>query len=116
MDHGTALHAYPSEPIIESTMGALSTVVTLTWKHGNVYDKPSECYLLDQGKKIDIGDAKWTFKVPDGTESEASIATFEIIIENLEEFNDDWQIVVAYDNVSKSRDLIITNAMLSEEI
>jgi DGQHR domain-containing protein len=116
VDHGTALHAYPSEPIIESTMGALSTVVTLTWKHGNVYDEPSECYLLDQGKKIDIEDAKWTFKVPDGTESEASIATFEIIIENLEEFNDDWQIVVAYDNVSKSRDLIITNAMLSEEI
>jgi hypothetical protein len=114
VDHGVALHAYPSEPVIESNTGALSTLFTLTWKHGNVFDKPSECYLLSQGKKTEIPDVKWEFEVPDGTESEPSIATYEITVEDLESMGDDWKIIIAYDNVSKSRDLTITKSTLSE--
>jgi len=111
--HGAALYAKPSAPIITVNKGAISTSITLTWEHGNVYKEPDECYILRNKEKIDIDDIEWDFSVPDGTSDEPSIATYTINVENFED--EDWQIKVHTSCIKATDEVVITPATLGED-
>jgi DGQHR domain-containing protein len=104
--HGMALYAKPSNPVITFNKGALSTSITLTWEHGNVYKQPSECYILKNNQKIDIDNVEWDFSVPDGTEEGPSTATYTINVDNFED--EDWEIIVNTRTIKPTGEVIIT--------
>ena len=104
--HGTALYAKPSHPVISFNKGAISTSITLTWNHGNVYKQPSESYILQNNQKTDIDDVEWNFSVPDGTEGEPSTATYTINVDNFED--EDWEIIVNTRCIKATNEVVIT--------
>jgi DGQHR domain-containing protein len=110
--HGTALFAKPSAPIITLNKGAISTSITLTWAHGNVYKEPDECYILKNKEKIDIDEIEWDFSVPDGTSDEPSIATYTINVDNFED--EDWEIKVQTRCIKATDEVVITPSDLRD--
>ena len=104
--HGMALYAKPSNPVITFNKGALSTSITLTWAHGNVYKQPSECYILKNNQKTDIDDVEWDFSIPDGTEEGPSTATYTINVDNFED--EDWEIVINTRTIKPTGEVVIT--------
>jgi DGQHR domain-containing protein len=115
--HGTALYAKPSEPVITSNSGATGTSITLTWRHGNIFKKPDECYI-QIGQSIStryiLEDVEFIFLIPDGLSEEPSVATYTMNIENSLLENDDWEIIVSLQGLKPTRDLTITPNSLGE--
>jgi DGQHR domain-containing protein len=113
--HGTALYAKPSEPIITSNRGALSTSIILTWRHGNVYKKPDECHIhIDKttSNRFPLDDVEFSFLIPDGFDNEPSVATYTINVENSQLANEDWEIIVNTQCIKATREIIITPSSL----
>ena len=95
VDHGIALWAPPSSPVITSTKGATGTSIILTWQNGNVYDAPRSVSFFNKStqKTRLITDFKWTFDVPTGKEDQPSVAKCIINLDN-SYMKVDWELEV----------------------
>ena len=109
VDHGAALFADPSEPVLQKTDGAVSNTYTLKWEHGNVFTRPTEVYVQTAvGDRIDIEEYNWSFTQPNanGNELETSIATCSVTVEE-EDYDEPVALVFKIQNIYETRDYSI---------
>jgi len=111
VDHGAALFADPSEPVLQKTEGAISDTYTLKWEHGNVFTRPTEVYVQTGGEspqRVDLENYNWAFTQPNanGDELETSIATCSVTIEE-DDYVDPVALVFKIQNIYETREYSI---------